>query len=185
MADFFGTDHISFTIGSDEFNGVTLDQNGVVRPVVTRSYTSFSQAAEENGQSRIYMGIHWSFDKVQGIDLGDEIADYVFGHFLRRSGDRGMNLAVDRDGMTVFAEQATPAGPTLAVVMAGSGQGQAAGGHFNMRGGQPANVVVMVDASHMGQTAQGNPAGNLSAAFGMPGILRLHRPSDNTDDSTS
>ena len=58
MADFFGTDKVSFTIGSDEFNGKTTDQFGHVRPVVTRSFTSFSQAAEENGQSRIYLGVH-------------------------------------------------------------------------------------------------------------------------------
>ena len=83
MADFFGCDNIHFTLGSDEFNGVTRDQFNVVRPVVTRSFHSFSQAAEENGQSRIYLGIHWSFDKVQGINLGDSVADYVFGNFLR------------------------------------------------------------------------------------------------------
>jgi hypothetical protein len=82
MADFFGRDDIHFTIGSDEFNGVTRDQNGNVRPVVTRSFDSFSQAAEENGQSRIYLGIHWSFDKVQGIICGDHIADFVFQHLL-------------------------------------------------------------------------------------------------------
>jgi hypothetical protein len=82
MARFFGTNHISFTIGSDEFNGVTADQNGNVRPVVTRSFTSFSQAAEENGQSRIYLGIHWSFDKVQGIRQGTSIADFVFRNYL-------------------------------------------------------------------------------------------------------
>jgi hypothetical protein len=85
MANFFGRNDISFTIGSDEFNGVTRDQNGVVRPVVTRSFTSFSQAAEENGQSRIYLGIHWKFDKVQGITMGDNISDYIFNHFMRPS----------------------------------------------------------------------------------------------------
>ncbi len=83
MANFFGTDHIPFTIGSDEFNGITKDQNGKVRPVLTRSFNSFSEAAEENGQSRIYLGIHWSFDKTQGIICGDHIADYVFTHLLR------------------------------------------------------------------------------------------------------
>jgi hypothetical protein len=89
MADFYGRDNIHFTIGSDEFNGVTQDQNGVVRPVLTRSFDSFSAAAEENGQSRIYLGIHWRFDKVQGINQGDQIADYVFSHLLaqRHHGD--------------------------------------------------------------------------------------------------
>jgi hypothetical protein len=83
LADFYRTDHISFTIGSDEFNGFTRDQNGVVRPVVKQHFTSFSQAAEQNGQSRIYLGIHWHFDKVQGIKLGTEVADFVFHHALR------------------------------------------------------------------------------------------------------
>src|SRR5262249_7457698 len=80
MKDFFGTDNISFTIGSDEFNGITRDQNGNVRPVVFRSFTSFSQAMEENGQSRIYLGIHWAFDKTEGIALGRRVGDYVFDH---------------------------------------------------------------------------------------------------------
>jgi hypothetical protein len=83
MADFYGTDHISFTVHSDEFNGVTVDQNGKVRPVVTRHFDSFSAAAEENGQSRIYLGIHWAFDKTAGIHCGDDIADYVFAHTLQ------------------------------------------------------------------------------------------------------
>ena len=82
LADFYGTDAIHFSFTSDEFNGITKDQYGVTRPVVTRSYSSFSQATEENGQSRIYLGIHWRFDKVQGIQLGQEIADYVFQHVL-------------------------------------------------------------------------------------------------------
>lgn len=93
MARFYGTDNISFTIGSDEYNGITTDQHGEVRPVVFRSFDSFSQAAEENGQSRIYLGIHWKFDKEQGIRQGNSIADYVFQNYLRpRSNSPGMTL---------------------------------------------------------------------------------------------
>jgi hypothetical protein len=82
MKDYFGTDNIHFTIVSDEFNTITIDQNGNPRPLIPRSFDSFSQAADENGQSRIYLGIHWKFDKVQGIKLGGEVADYVFSHFM-------------------------------------------------------------------------------------------------------
>jgi len=47
-------------------------------PGVTRTFHSFSDASEENGMSRIYLGIHWSFDNVEGQNLGRAIADDVF-----------------------------------------------------------------------------------------------------------
>lgn len=75
---FYGTDNVTFTIVSDELNGVTVDNSGNVRPFHPRTFTSFSQAEEENGQSRIYLGIHWSFDKTQGIAQGRKVAEYVF-----------------------------------------------------------------------------------------------------------
>src|SRR5438105_6171512 len=75
---FFGTDAIAFTFVSDEFNGVTKDHNGNVRPYMPRTFSSLSQAEEENGQSRIYLVIHWSFDKTKGITQGEHVADYVF-----------------------------------------------------------------------------------------------------------
>ncbi|MFN2508192.1 MAG: vanadium-dependent haloperoxidase [Chthoniobacterales bacterium] len=82
---FYGTDRIGFTFVSDEFNGVTRDNDGHVRPHMPRSFSSFSQAEEENGQSRIYLGIHWSFDKTAGIAQGRRVADYVFDRlFLPR-----------------------------------------------------------------------------------------------------
>jgi hypothetical protein len=79
LRKFYGTDNIAFTFTSDELNGVTRDSQGV-RPLVPRSFTSLSQAEEENGQSRIYLGIHWEFDKVQGIAMGEKVADWVMGH---------------------------------------------------------------------------------------------------------
>jgi hypothetical protein len=75
---FYGTDRIAFTFVSDEFNGTTRDNHGNVRPLRPRSFKSLSEAEEENGQSRIYLGIHWSFDKSDGITQGQQIADYVW-----------------------------------------------------------------------------------------------------------
>jgi hypothetical protein len=77
---FYRTDAIAFTFVSDELNGVTLDNDGNVRPLVPRHFRSLSQAEEENGQSRIYLGIHWAFDKTEGIAQGRNVADYVFEH---------------------------------------------------------------------------------------------------------
>jgi hypothetical protein len=74
---FYGRDNIRFTFISDEFNGVTRDREGQVRPEIPRTFRSLSQAEEENGQSRIYLGIHWEFDKTEGIAQGRRIARYV------------------------------------------------------------------------------------------------------------
>ncbi|MFI5402200.1 MAG: vanadium-dependent haloperoxidase [Planctomycetota bacterium] len=79
---FYGTDDIAFTFVSDEWNGETTDNEGNPRPLRPRSFSSLSEAEEENGQSRIYLGIHWSFDKTHGIAQGRAVADYVFDHLF-------------------------------------------------------------------------------------------------------
>jgi hypothetical protein len=81
---FYGTDRIPFTFISDEFNGITEDNQGNVRPLIERTFRSLSEAEEENGQSRIYLGIHWAFDKTEGIAQGKRVANFVFDHSFRR-----------------------------------------------------------------------------------------------------
>ncbi len=77
--NFFGSDNVPFTFVSDELNGVTIDPStGAPRPLAPRSFATFSQAEEENGQSRIYLGIHWQFDKTEGIAQGRKVGDLVF-----------------------------------------------------------------------------------------------------------
>jgi hypothetical protein len=83
LMNFYGRDNIAFSFTSDEFNGMTRDQNGDVRPLVTRSYLRLSEASDENAQSRIYLGIHWVFDKTGGIAQGRSIANHAFQNFLR------------------------------------------------------------------------------------------------------
>ena len=80
LRSFYRKDRIAFTFVSDEFNGLTRDSNGNVRPLIPRNFKSLSAAEEENGQSRIYLGIHWTFDKSEGISQGRNVADYVFAH---------------------------------------------------------------------------------------------------------
>jgi PAP2 superfamily len=80
LRKFYATDAVSFTFVSDEFNGITSDHNGNVRPLIPRTFSSLSAAEEENGQSRIYLGIHWAFDKTEGIALGRQVANYVFNN---------------------------------------------------------------------------------------------------------
>jgi PAP2 superfamily len=80
LRSFYGTDAIAFTFVSDELNGRTIGNDGEVRPYSPRTFSSLSQAEEENGQSRIYLGIHWSFDKTGGVAQGRRVANYVFNN---------------------------------------------------------------------------------------------------------
>lgn len=80
MAGFFGTDDITFTIGSDEFGvnpGLGYDAN------LTRTFTSFSEAAWENAMSRVWLGVHYYFDALDGNTLGYEVGNYAYANFLR------------------------------------------------------------------------------------------------------
>jgi len=79
----YETDNIHFSFVSDEFNGSTRDNHGNIRPIRQRSFTSLSQAEEENGQSRVYLGIHWVFDKTTGIKQGRNVANYIFEHIFK------------------------------------------------------------------------------------------------------
>jgi len=89
LRNVYRTDRIAFSFVSDEFNGVTRDNAGNIRPLVERRFSSLSQAEKENAQSRIYLGIHWSFDATEGITQGNRVADYVFTHALQPRHQRG------------------------------------------------------------------------------------------------
>jgi hypothetical protein len=65
LRKFYGRDRLPFTFVSDEYNGITRDNEGNVRPLKPRSFNSLSEAEEENGQSRIYLGIHWAFARAR------------------------------------------------------------------------------------------------------------------------
>jgi hypothetical protein len=84
LRNFFGTDDIPFTFVSDEFNGETRDNNGIVRPLIPRTFANLSEAELENGRSRIYLGVHWAFDSTEGIKQGRNVANYVYPRIYRR-----------------------------------------------------------------------------------------------------
>ena len=69
---FFRRDDIAFTSTS-----------GVPFAGITRSFSRFSQAAEENGLSRIYAGIHFRSAVFDGITQGRHIGAWIFINSLR------------------------------------------------------------------------------------------------------
>lgn len=89
VAAFYGTTRIPFSFTSDEFNGINKGSDGIARPIVTRTYRTLEDAVWENAFSRVYLGIHWSFDATAGVDSGKRIAIKVSTSALRRL--RGKN----------------------------------------------------------------------------------------------
>jgi hypothetical protein len=77
---FFGTDQVSF-----ENCSMTLPAGSTCTDAspLSRSYTSFTQAAAENGLSRILVGFHFRNAVEQGIKHGTRIGDRAFRLFLR------------------------------------------------------------------------------------------------------
>lgn len=84
---FYGSDQISFSFVSDEFNGITTDSAGNVRPLIQRSYQSLSQAEQENAFSRVFLGIHWRFDSTEGITQGRSVGEHVYQTILTPLGE--------------------------------------------------------------------------------------------------
>jgi hypothetical protein len=80
LQGFYCRDDIAFS-----FEG----ENGTLR-----TYTSFSQAADEMGRSRIFNGIHFQFSNVSGRQAGDAIGTEVITTSLRPEGAcRGVHCA--------------------------------------------------------------------------------------------
>jgi hypothetical protein len=68
------------------------NKRGAVRRI-TRSFTSFSEAALENANSRVFAGIHFRSATTDGVRQGEKIGKFIFKHSLkpvkqRKSRDR-------------------------------------------------------------------------------------------------
>jgi len=96
LANFFGTDNISFTSNTE---------SPFLPSGTTRTFTSFSQAAQEAGMSRIYGGIHYSFDNTGGLALGADVANNVIGNFLQPVPEPGGALLILSAGIAALLSQ--------------------------------------------------------------------------------
>jgi hypothetical protein len=62
------------------FTGDTDDPNS---PVPDRTFTSISQAAQENAVSRVWLGVHYSFDATDGMTTGSKAGTLAAGKFTQ------------------------------------------------------------------------------------------------------
>jgi membrane-associated phospholipid phosphatase len=72
LARFFGSDFVSFSMTS-----------GAPYPGMTRKFWSFSEAARENGASRILAGIHFASAVRAGYEQGELIGAWTYERALR------------------------------------------------------------------------------------------------------
>ena len=90
---------IARVLGSDNTAFTTTSQG---LPDVTRSFSSFSAAAAEAGQSRIYGGIHFQYDNQQALDNGAELGNLVIDGFLRRIGDLNNDGCINQSDLNIL-----------------------------------------------------------------------------------
>jgi hypothetical protein len=70
---------------------ITFDVTSESLAATTRHFTSFSEAAEEAGLSRIYAGQHFRFDHLAGKRLGRQVARSILSSVLHPRLDPGLD----------------------------------------------------------------------------------------------
>lgn len=127
----------NLAIVSDELNGISTDNKGTVRPRHLRNFPGgLWQMIEENGRSRVYLGVHWVFDAfsvkpnnslhltkkvggkfIGGVPLGLLIAEDIFAYGMgkapQKSTVRPRTVVVDTEAerAATFSSSYQPATP--------------------------------------------------------------------------
>ncbi|MDJ0712181.1 MAG: vanadium-dependent haloperoxidase [Woeseiaceae bacterium] len=83
FGDFFGNDYpFTMRIPMVDVAGPFSGKIEMHPPV--REFGNFSEAAMQCGLSRVYLGIHFRYDSVEGVRLGETVGRNVVENFLRR-----------------------------------------------------------------------------------------------------
>ncbi len=94
-----GTVNAGFEVLKDFFgNRQTVYLHTTTAGEPPRLIQSLSQGESENGLSRIYGGIHFNFDNIQGQSVGTQVAAFVLAHgphFLRSTATNPATLNVE------------------------------------------------------------------------------------------
>lgn len=150
LKDFFGTDTIAFTLPSE--NPAVADRN----------YTSFSQAAQESADSRLYGGIHWNFDNEDGLTAGTALGQFVTDNFFATA-TQGAEAGLVGTTLAVFG---TEGRDLLSVVRVRNNLVVYRGGH--KLGTFAASAVTAIDVTALG----GNDIVQIAANIATPASIR-------------
>jgi len=92
---------------SEELNGISVDNTGAIRPRHVRRFSDgLWEMIEENGRSRVFLGVHWVFDAF-AVDADGEI------DLSQNVGGVSLGLAIADNIATSGLTAATAAGPRL------------------------------------------------------------------------
>ncbi len=90
LAHVFGDDY-AFTMRTEMVDVAGPFSGKIEMHPATRSFERFSDAARECGASRVYLGIHFRYDSVAGVQLGKQVGSQVIATLLQprvAEGDR-------------------------------------------------------------------------------------------------
>ena len=86
MRHYFG-ENAGFEFVSDEYNGHNRNDRGQLQPYLPQYFPNLTSAEAQNGESRIWIGVHWQFDDDMGVAEGHSVGDWVYSHaFLPKQG---------------------------------------------------------------------------------------------------
>jgi hypothetical protein len=81
FADTFGNERY-FKMSAPQVDAAgPLSEKISMKPPV-RAFDSFSAAARECALSRVYLGIHFRYDSLEGVRLGRRIGGFITSHYL-------------------------------------------------------------------------------------------------------
>ncbi|MDH6136145.1 hypothetical protein P3T37_005564 [Kitasatospora sp. MAA4] len=144
VRDYFG-DNVNFTAHT---------QDPQLSDTVTRSFTSVTAAAVDDGFSRLYLGVHYRWDTEQGLNAGYSVGDNAYRSALKA----GSPIAYQG---TVATAAAAASGTSLTLPVA-----------HPVRAGDTLLVSVMLTNTKSGTVTATDSQGNVYTAVA---------PSDRTD----
>ncbi len=107
-------DGTNLSFVSEELNGVNTDNKGAIRPRHVREFDDgLWTMIVENGLSRIYLGVHWSFDAFALTNAGAPDIDEEVGGLKIGGVPLGIDIANDIFDSGMLAANGAPPAPAM------------------------------------------------------------------------